>query len=149
MAHLIIFHHLHIKAHGFNRGHVPELIPALPFGALHNIPAPWLRLCAGPNRGLLVQGIQDEPKLIWNGLATCMGCMRCESETTCPYQCSKQELLLFEWPGCSNYTLQANKHAVKQQEGQCTPGVLFTMKFTAAWNRSGYGNVHAWTLPDA
>lgn len=74
VACLIIFHHLHVQAHGFDRGHVPELVPALPFGALHNVPAPGLSLCAGPDRGLLVQGVQDEPQLIWNGRASCMGC---------------------------------------------------------------------------
>ena len=53
-----------------------------------------------------------------------------------------------EWSGFSDLSFQANRQAVAEQEGQCPPGVLFTMKFTAAWKRSGYGSVHAWTLAD-
>lgn len=49
---------VHVLGHGLFSGHVPTEVPRLPLGPAYVVPEPRLGCVAGPNGGLLVEGVE-------------------------------------------------------------------------------------------
>ena len=69
---LLLLHTSHVQPHRLHAVHLPEVPPALPLGDVLRTapaPAPGFRSLAGPEAGLLLEGVEQELSLLGKGLA--------------------------------------------------------------------------------